>query len=100
MIDEELRRDSPFAKSVMGDHTPQKAEIRFGAEDGVLAQRAVQTIDAELARLGVADQLRQHRIEFHADLPPLGHTRIDPHTRPARLVVESDGPTLGKKAII
>ena len=40
-------------------------------------QRSVEAIDGGVARLGVADQLRQHRIEAHTDLRSLRHTGID-----------------------
>src|SRR5438094_7417579 len=84
----------------MIDDPSQKSEVCGGAEDGVFAEGAVETIDACFARIGVADQLREHRVESNADRASLRHTCIDTHARTGRLVVKGDRSALRQKLIV
>src|SRR5207302_3193601 len=78
----------------------QPGDVRLCAEDDVVAESAIETVDGGVARLRVADQFRQHRIETDADLRPLRHARVDAHARSGRLAVERDLPALRQEAVV
>src|SRR5258706_1383288 len=84
----------------MRDHAPQPGEVCLRTEDDVIAQRAVEAVDGGIARLRVADQLRQHRIETDADLRSLRNAGIDADARAGRLAIEGDRAALRKEAVI
>src|SRR5436190_12159749 len=100
VLDDEARRHAAVAESLVRHDAPQPGDVRRQAEDREIAQGAVEAGDAGIARLRVADELRQHRIERHADLASLPHAGVDAHARPGRLGVEADRPALRQKAVV
>ena len=84
----------------MRHEAPQPGDVRLCAEDNVVAESAIEAVDGGVARLRVADQLRQHWIETDADLRPLRYPRVDAHARSGRLAVERDLPALWKEPIV
>src|SRR5947208_2321919 len=84
----------------MTHDAPKESDVGFRAEDDVFAECAFESIDAFVARLRGANQLCEHGIELHADGTPSHHSGIDPHARPAGLLVETDRAALRQKAIV